>query len=140
MQAPYKFSLLFKVTNDDLEAKLDMPENFINEDPKHQVSIIHGLRQLFQSMDLSELNLTSSYDTEKNKNSLLSTYGDLFPMESKIIVDFDSKSNSHFITLQHDTKMSKIPKTLQPIFVALVISSLTAAGTLIVAANEGMIK
>jgi hypothetical protein len=140
MQTPYKFKLSFNVITNDIEAIIDMPKNFISEDPKHQVTILHGLREQFQSMDLGELKLTSSYDTELNKSLLISEYAGLFPMESKIIVDFDSTENSHFIKLKHDKKMSRIPTVMQPIFVALVISSLTAAGTLIVAANEGMIK
>lgn len=140
MQTPYNFKLSFIAKSNDLEAELDMPKNFIDEDPKLQVTILHGLRAQFQAMDLGELKLTSSYDTEKNKQSLLDEYGDLFPLESTITVDFDSVTNSHFIGLKHDARMSQIPTVIQPIFVALVISSLTAAGTLIVAANEGMIK
>lgn len=140
MPHPYIFTVMFEVKNDDLEARLDMPENFLKEDPKHQVSIIHGLREQFRSMDLGDLQLTSSYDTTENKLILISEYGDLFPMKSIIKVEYEKSSGAYTISLQHDKMMSSIPQIQQPILVALVIAALTSAGTLIVASNEGFIK
>ena len=91
-------------------------------------------------MDLGELDLTSSYNTEANKNLIISKYSHLFPLNSFINVKLDPESQAYSIGLKHDERMSQIPKLLQPIFVALVIASLTSAGTFIVASHEGIIK
>jgi hypothetical protein len=140
MSDPYHFSVLFEIIDNDLDARLDMPENFLLEEPKRQVNLIHGLREQFRTMDLGDLQLTSSYDTVKSKSLLISSYAHLFPLTSLINVEFDSSAEAYSIALKHDKNMSAIPQTLQPIFVALVIASLTSAGILIVASNEGLIK
>ena len=140
MSAPYQFTVLFEISNNDLEARLEMPENFTKEDPKHQVSIIHGLRQQFTMMDLGDLDLTSSYDTEYNKKIVMTNYGHLFPMTTYITVEFEESSKAHSIRLGHDKGMGQIPLDKQPILVSLVIAALTAAGTFIVASSEGLIK
>ena len=130
---------MFKISDNDLNAKLNMPQNFLLVEPMKQISIIHGLREQFSRMELGSLDLTSSYDTDLHKRELIANYADLFPLESFINVDFDSQSQTHTIQLSHDKRMLTIPQVKQPVFVALVIAALTSAGTYIVASCEGMI-
>jgi hypothetical protein len=139
MPAPYQFSVIFEIKNDDINARFEMPKNFLDEEPKFQVNIISGLRDQFQQMDLGELDLTTSYDTDVNKRLLLSKFSELFPLASVINVGYDTTAKDYFIDIKHEENMSSIPKLLQPIFVALVIAALTSAGTLIVASHEGYV-
>lgn len=140
MLDPHCFNLLFEIQDNDLDARLEMPEDFLNKDPKYQVNIIHGLREQFRNMDLGELKLTSNYDTEAHKQLLITQFGKLFPLTSEISIECTDASNEYSISLSHDRNMASIPQNLQPIFVALVIAALTSAGTLIVAANESLIS
>lgn len=140
MSPPYCFTVTFSICDNDLDAQLNLPQNFLAIEPLKQVSIIHGLREQFRGMDIAGLDITSSYNADDNKQQLISNYADLFPLESHIRVDYNKTTKSHCISLRHDFGMNKIPQIQQPAFVALVIAALTAAGTLIVSGHEGLIK
>lgn len=136
----YNFSVVFEINSIQLDARLDMPSNFLNEEPMLQVNIIHGLREQFKKMDLGELKLSPSYDAHANKAKLINEYGDLFPLKSNLRVEQDDKSKQYSIQLDHDSNMSLIPRFLHPILVTLVVTALTSAGTFIVGSSEGMLK